>query len=325
MGGHLIDIHIHVHDIIDPNVSVVSDTIERPMGPWIHTGMELVVRKQALSRSESDAYSLWWVENGSVQIEAAQRKRRIPTPCGVLLSPGDDRIMHLGGGACWCMVRFDLIWRPLTVLRGTDCTVYRPVDQRSPQPPLAELWQRTIPAPLPVDACRGLRQVLTRCSTTCMRGSEAWYRANHLLGPWLIGLRDELRPDGTAPTTRARLADLARQHIVQGLTVEQLAQLMGIGAIQLNRRLRQEDPQSPPAGEIVRAVRLDELRRELVNTDKPLGTLAKRCGYRSTTVLINDFKRAEGMTPGAWRKQYRRQADHGPSCATRGNKGDTPP
>lgn len=283
----------------------ISEVISLPMGPWIHTGMELIVRKKALRRAEQDAYSLWWIEDGNVQIEEDGQQRRLQAPCGIVLSPGDARTLHLGTGATWCMLRFDLQWRPLEVRRGgDDLVVYRPAEQSPPQPSLHLLWHRPIPIPLPTAACRDLRGLLTRSATMSIRGRDSWYQANHRLGLWLLDLRDHLHQDSSLGSTRSRLQELAREHLSQGLTVEQLAQLMGISASQLNRRLRREDPQGLSAREIVRTQRLAALRNHLTNTDKGLALIAQICGYQSVQVLIADFKRSEGMTPAAWRKQH---------------------
>ncbi|ALS30023.1 AraC family transcriptional regulator [Paenibacillus sp. 32O-W] len=51
-------------------------------------------------------------------------------------------------------------------------------------------------------------------------------------------------------------------------------------------------------------LRLAEVKRQLVMTDKPIRTIVQEIGYIDVPNFIRKFKKAEGMTPGEYRKRH---------------------
>jgi AraC family transcriptional activator of tynA and feaB len=58
-------------------------------------------------------------------------------------------------------------------------------------------------------------------------------------------------------------------------------------------------------GSLVRRRRLDRACRDLLQTDDMVQTIAMRWGYADASQFINEFKRAHGGTPAAYRKAHR--------------------
>ena len=51
-------------------------------------------------------------------------------------------------------------------------------------------------------------------------------------------------------------------------------------------------------------LRLDEAKRLLSATARPVSDIADQVGYASASSLITAFRRAEGVTPGVWRQRH---------------------
>ena len=58
------------------------------------------------------------------------------------------------------------------------------------------------------------------------------------------------------------------------------------------------------SGEIAR-LRIERVKRRLVESDAPLKTLAADLGFRDDKRLCEAFRRLEGTTPGQYRSQRR--------------------
>jgi LacI family transcriptional regulator len=71
----------------------------------------------------------------------------------------------------------------------------------------------------------------------------------------------------------------------------------------LERRFRKYLGRSPQ--EMIRQVQLKRVQQLLVETDLPLSRIGELAGYRHTEYLCVVFKRAVGLTPGAFRRQSR--------------------
>jgi len=58
-------------------------------------------------------------------------------------------------------------------------------------------------------------------------------------------------------------------------------------------------------GQYIRQARVDEARRLLLETDKPVYRISWEVGYSSDSSGIRAFKRETGFTMGEYRKQHR--------------------
>lgn len=59
--------------------------------------------------------------------------------------------------------------------------------------------------------------------------------------------------------------------------------------------------------ETIATMRLERIKRELIDTKNTLETVATTCGFRDAILLSKFFQRAKGMTPGEFRKAQRDQ------------------
>jgi len=54
----------------------------------------------------------------------------------------------------------------------------------------------------------------------------------------------------------------------------------------------------------MRRVRLRRLRDLLVETELKLDAVASLCGFASTSYMVSQFRRFEGVTPGEFRRRH---------------------
>lgn len=97
----------------------------------------------------------------------------------------------------------------------------------------------------------------------------------------------------------AQAEAVARQRLDTGFGLAAFAAAAGLGRsrfCQLYVRLRGEPP-----GAFLRRERLARAEALLRGTDLPLAQVAQLVGYREATVFVRAFRRARGVTPGAWR------------------------
>ncbi|MBS1716522.1 MAG: helix-turn-helix transcriptional regulator [Armatimonadetes bacterium] len=99
---------------------------------------------------------------------------------------------------------------------------------------------------------------------------------------WLLRVRERIEDDRTLP----RLSDLAYE--------------AGMEESYLSRCFRLHFGQS--IGEYSRQVRIDQVRKDLMQTELPLGALAAQYGFTDETHLCKIFKKAFGVAPGQYRK-----------------------
>lgn len=57
--------------------------------------------------------------------------------------------------------------------------------------------------------------------------------------------------------------------------------------------------------ELIERTRLEHVRRWLAETDAPVAAIAERTGFAHPEYLTVAFRRAEGVTPRAWRTKRR--------------------
>lgn len=96
-----------------------------------------------------------------------------------------------------------------------------------------------------------------------------------------------------------RAEAVARQRLDNGFGLEAFAAAAGLGRsrfCQLYATLRGEAP-----GAFLQRERQARAAALLRSTALPLAHIATLVGYRDATVFIRAFRRAHGMTPGAWR------------------------
>lgn len=89
------------------------------------------------------------------------------------------------------------------------------------------------------------------------------------------------------------------QHLSEKITTDQLAKQLGINRTYLNALFQRHTNMSP--GAYVMMLRLDEARRLLTISKKPLGEIAENLGFSSQSHFQNAFKKEFGLTPAEYR------------------------
>lgn len=106
-------------------------------------------------------------------------------------------------------------------------------------------------------------------------------------------------------TCRSQLMSRARTYILahmgENITTADLSQALGLNRTYLSRRFSAETGMTP--GRYVTALRIDEAKRLLSVTRKPLCDIAGFLGFSSQNHFQKVFKRLTGLTPGEYRKQ----------------------
>ena len=93
--------------------------------------------------------------------------------------------------------------------------------------------------------------------------------------------------------------EVARRRFAEPLKVADLAAAAGLSSTQLERTLRRAVGMSPK--QLLMRTRLDEAMRRLDDTDLPIAAIAGDCGFYDQSSFTRQFRRAVGMTPGAYR------------------------
>lgn len=110
-----------------------------------------------------------------------------------------------------------------------------------------------------------------------------------------------LRPDGLTDHRLRRLADYIEANLDRDLTLGDMAEMSGLSAFYLARTFRAAFG-DPPHRYVVRR-RIARARELLHATDLPLAEVALACGFAHQSHLSQTFKRAVGVSPGAYRKE----------------------
>jgi AraC family transcriptional regulator len=104
-----------------------------------------------------------------------------------------------------------------------------------------------------------------------------------------------------SPRWLRRVRDLLHSRFAERLTLDELAQAVGIHPDRLCHGFREQYGCS--VGEYIRQLRVEFARRELVASDAPLVEIALAAGFADQSHFNRIFKRQTGMTPAAFRRQ----------------------
>ena len=100
-----------------------------------------------------------------------------------------------------------------------------------------------------------------------------------------------------------RVLKYVTDHIGEALTIEDLADAVGVSRRTFSRTFAREARTTPSL--FVEQVRINFARKLLEETDVPLKTVAYRCGFRNATQMRMIFARQLGTTPKLFREQFR--------------------
>jgi PAS domain S-box-containing protein len=146
-----------------------------------------------------------------------------------------------------------------------------------------------------------------------VRGTPRWFVSSKAplfdTAGKIIGLVGLMHPIETPEDQREHFQELRRvmefidQHFVDEITVERLAEIVGISVPHFNRRFRQLLRLSPM--EYVLSLRVQRAQRLLTTTNQSVGEIALATGFYDQSHFTKRFNKAVGMTPLAYRKKYR--------------------
>ena len=127
--------------------------------------------------------------------------------------------------------------------------------------------------------------------------------------PDVCGVRRVVERDSTLDLSGAARLVTAAEKIVEsrsceGLTPETLAAALHVSRRLLSLRFR--EVRGEGVAEAIRRRKFEEARRQLRETDRPIGVIADMCGFPAVAHFCAAFGRAFGCSPRAWRRQSRR-------------------
>jgi LacI family transcriptional regulator len=95
---------------------------------------------------------------------------------------------------------------------------------------------------------------------------------------------------------------IIRREACSGLTVEDLAERLGISRGTIDRRFRQVLGHTP--FQEIRRVRFENARRLLSQTRLKVAAIGRRCGYSDAKRFAKEFRADTGSPPTAWRMTH---------------------
>lgn len=164
------------------------------------------------------------------------------------------------------------------------------------------------------EVCTAIKPGISGVSLPGLRvGAEAAALLDRLLagdtiepGPVLVPPTHVIEHDSTNLDAVDDLAIAAalrfvRAHLVEPIGVEQVAEAVGVGRRQLERRF---------AGRLGRSIyqeimrlRVERAKHLLATTDDTLDAVGTACGFAGAQHLLDVFKRKTGLTPGRYRRE----------------------
>lgn len=174
------------------------------------------------------------------------------------------------------------------------------------QPSAHATWGIDLPVLLPEPAALRVRGELPALVARHRIGTPpARLEATARLQLLLAGLVDEAWRAGgiaAAPADEDRIASaeaVARHRLDTGFGLEAFAAAAGLGRSRFCEVYRAVRGIAP--GEFLRRARQARAEGLLRGTGLPLAQVALLSGYADATVFVRAFRRATGLTPGAWR------------------------
>lgn len=112
------------------------------------------------------------------------------------------------------------------------------------------------------------------------------------------------KPSQTAPNSSLvkDLISYVNQHHREDISATSIAQTFALSQVTLNKQLKQSS--HLPIGAYLNLTRLLDARQLLLNTDKPIETIANEVGFSDSKVLNRNFKKWKGKTPTQYRNAY---------------------
>ena len=107
---------------------------------------------------------------------------------------------------------------------------------------------------------------------------------------------------GLAPWRAKRVMHFIEDYLNTPLTVAQIAAVSGVGPGHFGKACKDTFGLTPHA--LITQRRLARAKVLMATTGDPLNQIALACGFTDQSHFTNRFRRAQGMTPNAWRRAH---------------------
>lgn len=101
----------------------------------------------------------------------------------------------------------------------------------------------------------------------------------------------------------SRAKHYIRRCSAMGITASDVTAYLGCSRELIDLRFRETEGMTLRAA--IENFRLNEVKRLLKSTNRPVSTIARQCGFKSASHLSHRFKLRTGMTPGEWKLNSR--------------------
>ncbi len=252
-------------------------------------------------------YTLWTLDEGRLQISMdAKTPRRIEGPAALFLEPGHQYSVFTEPGTHSFWIEWGIQSSPLAY-RGKGLHALRYANRKE-QPDMDAFFGVKVPVQLAEALQPQSSRLCRKITGLWWRGQRERLQANHLLGDWILDVRDHyqgapspptLFPD-VSPETR-HLLDLAVTQLDQHLSITKWAEVAGCHRNALNQRMVRETGYT--AQEVLNQIRItqacDQLRR-----GKSVASTSDWIGFQSRTAFSRWFKAETGDSPSQWQLRH---------------------
>lgn len=123
--------------------------------------------------------------------------------------------------------------------------------------------------------------------------------SHEVAGLFMLGEGGAQLPRAAVPRLRAAAA-LMRRHVETPLSVDALAEKLGLTRKALEQAFRESG--GPAPARLYRRIRLNEARRLVLETSQSIAEIAGRCGYADPAAMTRAFRAEFGTTPRTLRR-----------------------
>lgn len=159
-------------------------------------------------------------------------------------------------------------------------------------------------SPFSVDGAVFLRNDFLRLSARREKGGP-YERAlcSSLLKVIILELAEYLSHQEKAAKPALLAAKYVQKHLASPLSVKTVAAHLGYHPYYLGAVFKKSTGESLTA--FIHAARIKSAEELLLHTDEPINVIAERCGFTSADGFAAVFKKRNGLSPSAWRREYR--------------------
>jgi AraC-like DNA-binding protein len=238
-----------------------------------------------INRSGLRSYLLLYTNSGEGIIEYHSRRVSLPEHCSVILDCNDLHSYYSAANQDW-----ELYWIHFcgTGIDGYLNNIMENWDVNTTDI-TKDFFQRIY------DYCHRDLNISDsiQCSTDII----------NVCSQFLISLRkgSQNSPIVKTPLIRSAMSYM-EEHIGDAFSLDELCSYLNISKFYLAHSFKTQTGFSPT--EYLITLRLSNAKSMLRCTSIPIGEIAERCGFNSSSYFIQTFKKKEGITPLAYRKYF---------------------